>query len=439
MRVSNKLKLFAAGIAVATTVLAGCGGGGTSPLDGHVRVVNATSQFPTVDLYDGSSKISSGTASYTAGNYVSVQKGTHTFNIADGGTGVTSASVTGAQVTKGDHFTIVTYASGGTLNATYLTDEEGSPSAGTAKLRFFNTAATDVTSIDAYLITTACSNLSASLSAPLATGVSGLQTSYTQVNASSSGSAFHICITAAGDKTDLRLDIPAATLRDQEIATLILTPSAGGVLLNGLMLDQQGPLTADLNTSARMRLAVGAAGGAPVTATVNGVSLANGLSAPAVSTYKLVPAGTLTSVISVGGVQVTDPGLAATAGQDLTLLVAGTAASTPVLIPDDNSLSNSTANPVKIRLVNGMNGLTGTAILTDDFNNVGDGATFGTATTYAQVPASAALARIEATSGATQLCLSTLVTLNANGVYSVFLLGDIPTTAGTPCTIRVDR
>src|SRR5665213_918895 len=178
MHVANKLKFFATGV-TAAAVLAGCGGGGTSPLDGLVRVVNATSQFATIDLYDGSSKISSGTASYAAGNYVAVQKGTHTFNIADGGTGVTSASVTGAQVTKGDHFTIVTYASGGTLNATYLADQEGSPSSGTAKLRFFNTAATDVTSIDAYLITTACANLGSSLSAPLATGVSGLQATYT--------------------------------------------------------------------------------------------------------------------------------------------------------------------------------------------------------------------------------------------------------------------
>ncbi len=431
----DKLKLYATCIGVAA-LASGCGGG-KSLLDGDVRVVNATSEFATLDLYDGSNRISSGTASYAVGPYVDVEKGSHTFNLADGGTGVTSATVN-ASVTKGDHFTIVAYASAGTLTATYLSDEEGSPSSGTAKLRFFNTAATDVTAIDAYLVTTPCSSLSSSLSAPVAAGVSGLQASYTQVNASSGGTSYHICVTAAGDKTDLRLDIPAATLKDQEIATLILTPSAGGVLLNGLMLDQQGNLAQDLNTSARMRLAVGAANAAPVTATVNGVSLATGLSAPAVSSYQLVPAGALTVNLTVGGNAANATGLSAAAGADLTLLVTGTAASTPVLIADDNSISTSASNPVKIRLVNGMNGLTGTAILTDDYNNVGNGAAFGTASTYAQVPASSALARIEADDGAIQLCVSTLVTLNANSVYSVFLLGDIPTTVGN-CTIRVDH
>lgn len=436
MRVSKTLILLAA-CAVFGAALAGCGGGSTSPLDGNVRLVNATSQFATMDLYDGSSAISSGTASYAVSGYVGVKANAHTFNVADGGTGVISASVNGL-VTKRDHFTIVAYASGGTLNATYLTENESAPNSGSAKLRFFNTAATDVTSIDAYLVSTACSNLSSSLSAPIASAVSGLQSTYTQVNASGGGTSYHICITAAGDKTDLRLDIPAAILKDQEVATLILTPSPGGVLLNGLLLDQQGPLTTDLNTSARIRLAVGAANAAPVTATVNGVSLATGLSAPAVANYKLVPAGPLTVNVTVGGVAANAPGLVATPGADLTLLVAGTAASTPFLITDDNSLSTSSANPVKIRLVNGMNGLTGTAILTSDFNNVGDGATFGTASTYAQIPASSALARVEATSGSLQLCLSLLVTLNANSVYSVFLLGDIPTTVGA-CTIRVDR
>jgi Domain of unknown function (DUF4397) len=438
MRVVNSLRIFAAGAAMAAALgLGGCGGGSTSPLDGDVRLVNATSEFATMDLYDGSSNISAGIPSYGVGGYVGVKADAHTFNIADGGTGVISASVNGV-VTKRDHFTIVAYASGGTLNATYLPDDAPAPSSGSAKLRFFNTASTDVTPIDAYLVTTACANLSSSLSAPIATAVSGLQTLYTQVNASGSGTAYHICVTAAGDKTDLRLDIPAATLKDGEIATLILTPSPGGVLLNGLLLDQQGSLTTELNTTARIRLAVGAANSAPVTATVNGVSLATGLSAPAVSNYMLVPAGPLTIDLSVGGAPANATGLSAMPGDDLTLLVTGTATSTPVLIVDDNSLSNSSANPVKIRLVNGMNGLTGTAILTDDFNNVGNGATFGTATAYAQVPASSALAQLEVTSGPTQLCLSTLVTLNANSVYSVFLLGDIPPTPGA-CTIRVDR
>lgn len=431
----DKLKLLLCA-ATASAALGGCGGG-LSALDGNVRLVNATSQFATLDLYDGSSKISSGVASNAAGGYVELAKGTHTFNLADGGTGATAATVSGA-VTKGDHFTIVAYASGGTLTATYLSDAEPSPSSGTAKLRLFNTASTSVGNVDAYVVTTACSNLSTSLAAPFATAISALQGTYTQVNASSGGTAYHICVTATGDKTDLRLDIPAATLKDQEIATLVLTPSPGGVLLNGLLLDQQGSLTATANTSARVRLAVGTSSATAVTASINGVSLATGLSAPAVGNYKVVPAGALVVNLTVGGTTASASGLTAAPGADLTLLVTGSAGSAATaLIADDNSVSTSTTNPVKIRLVNGMSG-TGTAILTDDFDNVGDGAPLGTATAYAQVAASSALARLEASSGGRQLCLSTLVTLNAGSVYTVFLLGDIPATVGA-CTIRLDR
>jgi hypothetical protein len=333
-------------------------------------------------------------------------------------------------VQKKVDYTIVASTSGGTLTAALLTDSEGSPSSGTAKLRLFNTDAADVASVDAYLLTSACSGLAASPAAPLITAVTGLQASYTQVIAASGGTPYHLCVTAAGDKSDLRLDIPTLTLAAGQISTVILTRSAGGVLLNGFVLNQQGSLTTASNASARMRLAVGASGGALVSATASGVSLGTNLPAPAVGSYVLVPSGPLTLAVA-------DPGFTATPGADLTLLVAGTAATPPVLIADDNSASTSTANPVKLRLVNGQNG-SAPAILTDNYINVGNAAAFGTSSGYAQVQASTALALLQASSGTTALCQSVNVTLTAGNVYSVFLLGDVPA-ALTACAITEDR
>ena len=273
--------------------------------------------------------------------------------------------------------------------------------------------------------------------APLVTAVTGLQASYTQINASSGGTPYHLCVTAAGDKTNLRLDIPSVTLKDGEIATVILTPSTGGVLLNGLVLDQQGSLVAASNASARMRLAVGATGGAQVTATANGVSLGTNLPTPAVGSYVLIPSGKITLVTTVGGTALADPGLTAPPGADLTLLVAGPAGTAPVLIADNNSASTSTANPVKLRLVNGMSG-SAPATLTDNYINVGGVAAFGTSSGYGQVQASAALALLQASAGTTQLCQSVNVTLTSGGVYSVFLLGSVPS-AAVACTITADK
>ena len=292
-------------------------------------------------------------------------------------------------------------------------------------------------SVDVYLLTIACANLASSPAAPLLTAVTGLQSSYTQVNASSGGTAYHLCVTASGDKTDLRLDIPALTLKDGQISTVILTPSTGGVLLNGLVLEQQGSLTAASNASARMRLAVGVTGGGTVTATANGVSLGTQLPAPAVGSYVLIPSGPVTLSTTVGGTALADPGLTAPPGADLTLLVAGAAGTPPVLVIDNNAASTSTANPVKLRLVNGMTGI-GSATLTDNYINVGSAAAFGTSSGYGQVQASTALALLQASAGTTQLCQSVNVTLTTGGVYTVFLLGSVPS-APVACTITADN
>jgi hypothetical protein len=416
------------------TFLQACGGAGNQ---GFVRLVNATSEYSSLDLYESSNSLASGLASRAAGDYVGQAPGSHTYNLKAGGASAISATTTDT-ATLGDHHTLVAYTSGGKLSTQILTDEESSPSSGTAKLRLFNTASADAGSVDIYVVNTACSSLGSSSTAALASSVSGLQGSYTEITATAAGTSYHVCVTAAGDKSDLRLDMANLTLTDQQIATLILTRSSGGVLLHGLLLNQQGSMKTALNTSARMRLAVGASNSATVTASANGTALGTNMAAPAVTSYKLVTAGALAMNVTMGGAAVSAEGLTAEAGADLTLLVTGTAASTPTLISDDNAVSTSTAHPTKIRLVNGMTGTGSTAILTDDYNTIGDGALYGAASSYAMVDASAALARLEASYGSTVLCLSTDVTLSTNSVYTVFLLGDLPTATGT-CTLRKDR
>jgi hypothetical protein len=422
-------------VALAGAMLAGCGGGSLSVTSAHVRLVNATTDLLTLDLYQSSTLVSSGVAAGTAGPYEDLKPESYTFNLNLGGSGAVAATLS-ATVEKKDDYTIVATTSGGTLTATLITENEGSPSSGTAKLRLFNADAADVASVDAYLLTSACSGLASSPAAPLITAVTGLQPTYTQILAAGGGTSYHLCVTAAGDKSNLRLDIPALTLSDGEISTVILTRSAGGVLLNGLVLDQQGGLKSAPNASARMRLAVGTTGGAQVTATVSGVSLGTNLPAPAVTSYVIVPSGPVKLVATIGGAAIADPGLTLPPGADLTLLVAGPSG-TPLLIADDNSASTSSASPVKLRLVNGMQG-SGSATLTDNFINVGAGAAFGTSSGYAQVQASAALAILQAANGTTPLCQSNNVTLTAGSVYSVFLLGNVPTSP-VACTITADR
>jgi hypothetical protein len=119
------------------------------------------------------------------------------------------------------------------------------------------------------------------------------------------------------------------------------------------------------NASARLRVVanVTASGAnATVTATANSVSLASSLPSPSPSPYVLVPAGALSMTVKVNNsTTVTVPAMTAAAGADLTLLVTGDGGANPYdvssPISDDNTLPIS--NNFKMRLVNGVTGLSG--------------------------------------------------------------------------------
>jgi Domain of unknown function (DUF4397) len=423
---------------LATFALAVQGCGGTSDADqGALRLINASADAAGLDLYNGSSRIASGVAANAASTYFGFDKGSFTFNLKPAGSGTTSASAS-VSVDKGQNLSLVAYNSGGALKTNTIVENESAPAAGSAKFRVFNTASVEAGSLDVYLTGAACSAL-ATNATPVAATVSGLQATFSEIGAAGgAGTAYRICVTGAGDKTDLRLEVPAATLINQQVVTLILTASRGGVLVHGLMQVQRAAVSAALNGAARVRLVADAAGAATVSASLNGVSLGSSVTSPAVGTYRLVPAGALTSLINIGATALADPGLSASAGADLTLLVAGSAGTpTLVLLNDDNTPSPSATLPVKLRFVNGLNGVAGGVTLTLDNIVVADSIGFGSASAPVQVAASNALADFSASLGATDYWTATAQSLSANRVYSVFLLGDA---AGTPRgLLRVDR
>ena len=423
---------------VAAVALALHGCGGTSGADqGGLRLVNASADFAALDLYNGSGRIAGGVAANSASAFLGLDKASYTLNLKEAGAGTTLASAS-VSVDKGQNYSVVAYSSGGALKTTTITESAPAPASGAAKFRVFNTASVEAGTLDVYLSGAACSALSGSAT-PVAAGVSGLQSTFTEIGAAGgAGTAYHVCVTGAGDKADLRLDLPAATLVDQQVVTLILMKSSGGVLVHGLLHVQGAAVSAALNIAARVRLAADAASAANVSASLNSVSLGSAVVSPAVGTYRLVPAGALTGVIGIGATPLADPTFSASAGADYTLLVAGSAgAPTLRLLVDDNTPSPSSTAPVKLRFVNGLNGVAGGVTLTLDNSIVADSIAFGSASSPVQVAASSALANLAATLGASTYFSATAQTLSANRVYSVFLLGDA---AGTPRgLLRVDR
>jgi len=404
---------FIAGLAAALTAC----GGGLLGNQGRLRLVNATTEFAALDLFADNEAVVTGVASYTASGYVLRKEDTYSLDIRQSGSAANL--VTTSTTLKADtHQTVVAYTNGGTMAATVLDDEEREPGRDKAKFRVFNTATSDLDKVDVYLITAACSTLDTSAAAPTAANVSGLQSAYSELAASAT--AYRLCVTGAGDRSDLRLEIPSFVLSDRRIVTVILARGTGGYLLNAIVLDQREAATQALNASARVRAATSVP--TAVDVAVNGTAIAAGLAAPNVGPYTLVPAGAISVTVNGADVAPVAP-LVAAPGADVTVLLTG---STPTvkLLADDNTPSSSIARPVKLRLVNGLNGTTGTATLTLNNVLVGSGAVAGDASGYTQVASSAGLARLEARIGTQQFYFNATATLESGHVYTLFLLGD---------------
>ena len=449
MRTLKRL-LLAGGAAAA--LLTGCGGGDVSPNAGEVRLVNATGEFGALDLYEASDRLSQGVAPFTAGKYEDLDKGVHDFSIRGGVAGATIATLQ-ATLKKGEPMTLVAYSNAGTPALAAIDETESEPDKGEAKLRFFNTASNDSGAIDAYLVANGSSCASLGTATAVATAVSDLQESFIDINPSEAA-PYRLCVTAAGDRTDVRLDT-LLTVESRDIVTVILSRTPGAVLLNGAVLLQEGDVTQAANASARVRLAVGVGSGT-VTASFNKAGdstlLGNAVAAPLVGTYRLVPTDSTLEVTWTGGaVQV--PANAISGGGDYTLLVANAAGggATATLLADDNTRSTNSAKPVKMRLVHGAAAASSPTspappsspappiALTVGTDFIG-GVASGTASAYVLSEASGSTAtKVEITDGSTILCTG-LTTLSATPtVYSVFALGALPASPVGPCIIRADR
>ncbi|MEO5882656.1 MAG: DUF4397 domain-containing protein [Caldimonas sp.] len=434
----SALRLFLGGVASALLLVA-CGGGSVSPNAGEVRLVNATSEFGALDLYEDADRLSAGVAAFTVGGYEVLDKGDYSFSVRGGVAGATIATLD-ATLAKNSHLTLVAYSNAGTPALAAVDEEEDRPGKGTAKLRFFNTASSDSGAIDAYLIASAGDCTALSTATAVATAISDLQAAFTAINPSAA-TPYRLCVTAAGDRTDLRLAADL-TVGDREVVTVILTRTAGAVLLNGMVLVQQGAVTPLANASARVRLVVGVGSGTVVASydTATASTALGNAAAPSVGTYRSVPAAANLALTWSGGT-LTLPTNAISGGGDYTLLVfdgptAGTAIAT--LLPDDNARSTNGAKPVKIRLVHGASNANDAELdVGSDF--IGSVAP-GTASSYLLTEASGATATlIEVIAGGVKLCSGTATLSATPTVYSVFVLGNLPSVPLGACILRADR
>lgn len=409
-------RLSSALLCLAGLTLAACGGG-EDRSKAQVRLVNASIDHVGLDLYDdGGHRLRTSVAFGGDAAYVEVDPADAEFDITRAGSSAPLSSLA-PSLNEGDRYSLVSYAAAGGLNTVLIDDNVSEPDSGKVRVRVLN-AAPDAGDVDVYL--TAADVALADAEPMHADAQAGTPTALVTADAAS----WRLRVTAAGDRDDLRLDIPAVTLSSRQVVTLVVTPGAGGVLVDVLVLVQRGAIGVQRGTAARVRVIAGVTDSGAVAATAGGVTLLGGTGAPAAGPYRLVPAGAAGATASVDGVPITVPAADLVAGKDYTLLVFGLSDAARATWINDDNRRPTVSGRAKLRLVHGVASLDDAIALTLDFDPVADGVLPGAASTPAQLTAvSAGALSVTAPGRGSPLWGAVDQVLEASGVYTLFIVG----------------
>jgi Domain of unknown function (DUF4397) len=419
LRLHSRRRLFALALLVAVMVLGGCESDGSSSNDAHIRVLNVSPGYSSLDLYvsdddNESDRLTvTGTAYGTVSEYATLGSDTYTVRFKRNAVMATLLTLTDQRLADDTHATYVAYGSTGRFSTFKVEEDEDAPDSGKALLHVVNAAETGTLAV--YL-----TEESAALddSSPVvSTGATA--------DATINSGTYRLRVTGSGDTRDLRLDVSNVTFDSRQIVSLVLTATPGGVLVNALFLPQAGDLSTRANTKARVRGAVGIASGTSATLSVGGVNVLTAATPGAISSrYGQVDAGSASVDLSINGTIVPVPDQTLVAGTDYTFLIWDNGSGTQMtLISDDNRLP-TTSGRAKMRLLNGMSGLGEPITLAVDFSPIAEGVVLGQTSSPALVD-SGVESQLDITNANTAATLYTRpsTTLADAGVYTMFMTG----------------
>src|SRR5690349_14300576 len=411
----------------AAFALSACGGGGEDKgEDPKIRLLNLSAGYSSLDLMtnldsdddDEDETQATGVALESVSGYTTLDPDDYTVKVRRTGSGSVLRSFTGEELTEDVINAYVAYGEVGNFGALRIDDTLDDADAGDSKLNVANVSSAGL--LDVYL-TDATTDLDDTT--PVLSNVGGTLS----MVVADSGS-FRLRVTASGDTSDVRLDVPNFTLADKGVASMILTSTKGGMLANAVVLPQGGQPTKYTNTKARLRGAVGLADGANASIQVNGQAVLTAATAGVIgSRYVLLDAGSMPVTLMVNGTAVPVANVNLTAGADYTLLVWSNANGTQTsLINDDNRLPSS---GTKLRLLNGMSTLASPITLSVDFSPVIEGTLTGQVSDEIEITSGTDRQfDVSNTSTAQPVLTRGSITLQTASVYTFFMTdnGTIP-------------
>lgn len=420
------LRRALAALACATVLpfVASCGGG--VPADATVRLVNATLDYDSLDLFLDDEREIRGVARGTTSDYEGVASDRFDAALAETGQGTLLAE-SDVEFGRRDDHTLIAYGRRGQLQTKLLTDDESEPSSGRVKLRVLHGAA-DAGEVDVYLVPD-CSAIGDA--SPVASSVGADELSAFTTRDSGT---YSVCVTTAGDDADLRLALPGIVLGSRDVVTLVTVPSSGGFLVSALLVKQDDQVLAYENPEKRLRIVNAVASGTAVAVgTASGASDLGSTAVASVGSYLRVSQGLTVAYVRVGAGAATAVSLDGASGSDQTLLVAGADGSVTPRVLDDDNRPAADAGKYKVRLVHGLLGAASTLQLQLSLTSIGS-ATYADASGY--VERSAATDDVLVLSGSSAVYGREDYSFEAGGVYTVFVLGS---TTSISASVTIDR
>jgi hypothetical protein len=390
----------------------------------YVRMLNVSPDYLALDLYMDDELLLQSVEFETISGYSKVDSDEYTLEFTKSGVSNTLES-RDEDLDADSHKTLIAFGNTGAFSSLLIDEDAEQPDSGEARLSIVNVAM-DAESLDVYL-----TDASASLDdvAPTFSDVATGSIADTSPLVIDSGT-YRLRIVGAGSKSAVRFDSQSLVLASRSITTIVVTGTTGGVLVNAAVLPQQGELILLRNEKARVRTAIGIASAASVTVRAGDTTVVSSAPYATLSKFQLVPAGSTTFEVLVGGSLALSTSTTLESGADYTLLLLDTGSGTSSsFLVDDNRLP--TSGQVKLRLVNAMTGLAAPITVATNYDPLIENLAVGGASEYAEMDA-APDARIDVTDASTARALyyQTGIDFASDSVFTLVMFGSSSATTG---------
>jgi hypothetical protein len=407
---------WAAACGALAILVSGCHNGGHDQNSAQMRALHAVADAEPLDVLVDDDAKATGLALGMVSAPTEFDSGTRDTRIRSSTNGAILADKS-INYNSGTLSTLAIIGHRGAINTLLLLDDTTAPSSGKFKARAVGLDP-DAGAADLYIT-------SGSVVDTVAT-ISGV--SYTSVTDYAEGTpgSYRITFTAAGSK-DVLFQSALQTLSEGQAVSAAVFPSGGGKLVNAVLIvnGAGGSATFLPNPLGRLKSVNAIPDAGLLNFKGDGATLLANVPFAGSSSYVTLPTGARSLQIeasNVPGSALAPATVTIDPARDYTALALGTAATPQLaLIADDNTLPN--AGYAKLRFVNALAG-TGSVDGFVNFASQASGIAFGTASSYSQlVPGTTYDISFATAGGVTTLATIDPAELDANGVYTAYVVG----------------